>query len=112
MKHRKFNTFKYVLCTGGKIFVNDAQWCHRSKKWPNVQTSPLISDLNSKTEQQKKFQNPKIEIISDLNSNCQQPKPGDRRNSISYKTCWKCRANDERPTGKKTQLLSGTTVEK
>ena len=24
----------------------------------------------------------------------------------------KCRVNDERPTGKKTQLVSGTTVEK
>ena len=27
------------------------------------------------------------------------PKPGDRRN---YKTYWKCRVNDERPTGNKT----------
>ena len=35
----------------------------------------------------------------DLNSNCQLHKPGDRRN---YKNCWKCRVNDERPTGKKT----------
>ena len=34
---------------------------------------------------------------------------GDRRN---YKTCLKRRVNDERPTGKKTQLVSGKTVEK
>ena len=46
-----------------------------------------------------KLRNPTTEIISDLNSNCQLPKPGDRKN---YKTCWKCRVNDERPTGKKT----------
>ena len=45
----------------------------------------------------------------DLNSNCQLPKPGDRRN---YKICWKCRVNDERPTGKKTQLVIGMAVEK
>ena len=36
-------------------------------------------------------------------------KPGDRRN---YKTSWKCRVNFEKPTGKKTQLVSVTTVEK
>ena len=62
---------------------------------------PLFSDLNSKiktqTKQQKSFRNP-IEMISDLNFNCQLPKQGDRRN---YKTCWKCRVNDERLTGKK-----------
>ena len=28
------------------------------------------------------------------------------------KICLKCRVNDERLTGKKTQLVSGTTVEK
>ena len=26
------------------------------------------------------------------------------------KNCCKCRINDERPTGRKTQLLDGTTV--
>ena len=56
------------------------------------QTSPLISDLNSKInspdQTTKKFRNPTIEIISHLSFNCQLPKPGDRRN---YKTSWKCR---------------------
>ena len=32
------------------------------------------------TKKQKKYQNPTIQIITDLNSNCQLPKPGDRRN--------------------------------
>ena len=32
--------------------------------------------------------------------------------SKPYKTCCKCRVNDERPTGNKIQLVSGTTVEK
>ena len=36
-------------------------------------------------------------LSSDLNSNCQLSKPGDRRN---FKTCWKF-INNERPTGKK-----------
>ena len=35
--------------------------------------------------------------------------PGDIRN---YKTCWKCRVNNQKPTGKKTQLVSRKTVEK
>ena len=49
--------------------------------------------------QQKKFRNPTIEIISDLSSYCQLPKPGDRSN---YKTCRKRRVDYDRPTGKKT----------
>ena len=32
--------------------------------------------------------------------------------STPYKTCSKCHVNDERPTGKKTQLVSGMTMEK
>ena len=62
-------TFKYHV----------AQWCHRRTKWPNIQTSSLISDFNS---------------------NCQLSKPGDRRHFNTHKTCWKC-FNDERLTGKK-----------
>ena len=34
----------------------------------------------AQAKQQEKFRNPTIEIIRDLNSNCQLPKPGDRRN--------------------------------
>ena len=40
-------------------------------------------------------------MISDLNSNCQLPKPGDRRNFNTYKTLLKCRINNERSTRKK-----------
>ena len=45
----------------------------------------LPSSVNSKiniqqTKQQKKFQNPTIEIINDLNSNCQLPRPSNKRN--------------------------------
>ena len=63
-------------------------------------------------QQKKKIQNlkkPTITIISDLNSNCQLPKPGDRSNT--HKTCWKCCINTERPTGQKKELLDGRTVE-
>ena len=45
------------------------------------------------------WQKPTITIISDLNSNCQQPKPGVRRNFNTHKTCWKC-INNERHIGK------------
>ena len=38
------------------------------------------------------------------------PKPGDRSNFNTHKTCWKCCYNNERPTGQK-QLLDGRTVE-
>ena len=69
-----------------------AQWCHCRTKWPNVQN--------------KKFWNPTIKIISNLNSNCQLLKPGDRRNFNIHKNSWKCRI-DERPTRKKTQHWLG-----
>ena len=32
--------------------------------------------------------------------------------SLMRQICWKFRINDERPTGKKTKLVSGTMVEK
>ena len=40
-------------------------------------------------------------LPSDLNSNCQLPKPGDKCNFNTHKTCWKCCYNNERPTGQK-----------
>ena len=55
----------------------------------------------AQTKQQTKFWKPTITIISDLNPNCQLPKLGDRRNSNTHKTCWKCCINNERPTEKK-----------
>ena len=53
-------------------------------------------------KQQKTFRNPTIEIISDLNSNCQLPKPGDR---INFNTLKISRINDERPTGNKNAII-------
>ena len=58
--------------------------------------SPHISDLNSKinnpdyvTNKNSKFKKKlTITIISDLNSNCQLPKPGDRSDFNTHKTCW------------------------
>jgi hypothetical protein len=47
------------------------------------------------------FLKPTITIISDLNSNCQMPKPGDRSKFNTYKTFWKCCIKNEWPTGKK-----------
>ena len=35
-------------------------------------------------------------LISDLNSNCLMPKPGDRRNFNTHEICWKCCINNER----------------
>ena len=85
-----------------------------------MQTSPHISDLKTKinspgqvTNKQKiQIKKPTITITSDLNSNRQLPKPGDRSNFNTHKTRWKCFINNERPTGqKKKQLLDGRTVE-
>ena len=42
----------------------------------------------AQAKQQNKFRDPRIKIISDLNFNCQLPKPGDRRNFNTHKTCW------------------------
>ena len=49
-----------------------------------------------------------VSCLGQLTVNCQLPKPGDIRN---FKTCWKYRVKDEKPTGNNTQLVSGTTVE-
>ena len=38
------------------------------------------------------------------------PKPGDRSNFNTQKTCWKC-YNNERPIEQKQQLFDGMTVE-
>ena len=42
---------------------------------------------------------------------CLLPKPGDRSNFNTHKTCWKCCYNNERPTGQKQRLFDGRTVE-
>ena len=55
----------------------------------------------TQAKQQTKFWKPTITIISDLNSNWQLPKPGNRRNFNTHKTCWKYGINDKRLTGKK-----------
>ena len=51
---------------------------------PNVQTSSLSHDLNSNDQHPRltteEISKPNNLINRDLNSNCQLPKPGDRRN--------------------------------
>ena len=83
---------------------------HRTK-WPNTQSSPLINELssnfNSPGQATTKFWKPTITIISDLNSNFQLPKPGDRRNFNTHKTRWECCINDVRPTRKKQNCWMG-----
>ena len=82
-----------------------AQWCHRTTKWPNIQTSPLISDLNSKINSPGQATNKILKTNnynnSDLNSNCQLSKLGDRNKFNTHNNCWKCCIDNERPTGKK-----------
>ena len=55
---------------------------------------------------------PTIKIMNNLNSNCQLPKPGDRGNFNTHKTCWECRNNDERPTEKKNTNIEWDDGEK
>jgi len=55
---------------------------------------------------QKKFRNPTIELISDLNSNCQLYKPRDRTTRPVENVALTTKGLQE-----KTQLVSGTTVE-
>jgi hypothetical protein len=53
-----------------------------------LQTSPLISDLNSKInspgQATKEISRPNNQNNNDLNFNCQLPKPGDRKNALSF----------------------------
>ena len=61
-------------------------------KMTQYTNSSLISDFNSKINSPDQATNtmwkPKIKLISDLNSNCQLPKPGDRSDFNTHKTCW------------------------
>jgi hypothetical protein len=76
------NTFKYhVSCADGKISVRIIYFYYL---FFHLRPTDKLSFLSCR------------------------PKQGDRRN---YKTCWKCRVNNERPTGNKTQLVRRTTVE-
>ena len=50
-------------------------------------------------------------LLSPGFGNCLLPKPGDRSNFNTHKTCWKCCINNERLTGQKQKLLDGWTVE-
>ena len=95
--HRKINTLEELEIL---------KWYHSRTKWPNVQTSPLISDLNSQPKQQQKFRNLAIKIISDLNSNCQLPsEETEEETSTPNKTCWECWDNNVKLTGKKNKTI-------
>ena len=70
------------------------------------------SKIKSPDQATKKFWKLTITIISYLNSNCQLPKPGDKRNFNTHKTCWKCLITDERPTGKNRTTFGWDDSEK
>ena len=77
---------------------------YKKKKKKKKKVKSTILTRFSTTQKSKIIDNkniPTITIIIDLNSNCQLPKQGDRRNYNTNKTCLKCRINGERPTGKK-----------
>ena len=73
----RINTFKYhVLCADGKISIRVNLLYYRFfHRRPIQQLCFFPVGLSSL--------------------------PGDRRNFNTLKTCWKCRINDKRPTGKK-----------
>ena len=124
----RINTFKYhVSCTGGKISVrinllfylfftvvpsNSCVFLSSRLFVVNTFSSGLVGAEVSSVSWlgQLEFKSLIIAIvgfqliitiISDLNSNCQLPKSADRTNFNTHKTCWECRVNNERPTGKK-----------
>ena len=51
-------------------------------------------------------------MINDLNWDCQQPKPEDRRNFNTQQDLLKCRDNGERPTGEKNATIEWDYSEK
>jgi hypothetical protein len=76
------------------------RWHHWAGIWRRLllifRSLHLNSKINSPDQATKEISKP-----NNWNNQwfkLQLPKPGDRRN---YKTCWKCRVNDERSTGKK-----------
>ena len=106
------NTFKYhVSCTDGKISVRIIYFCYlffnhcTTHELCFLSFRPFIVNVAFSTG----LVVSSVSWLRQLAVDSWMSKPGDRRN---YKTCWKCRINDKRTTGKKTQLVSGTTVEK
>ena len=105
----EINTFKYhVSCTDGKISVRINLLFYLyfppSSHPKFVCFFPVGLLLLIKQFQQILWELKLLLFLglgSDLNSNCQLPKSGDRRNFNSYNNCWKCCINNERPTGKK-----------
>ena len=89
--NRKINTLEVieiVKAASSKYLLNEViagQNDPMYKLLPSSLTRTPKSTAQAK--QQKKFQIPTIKIISDLNSNCQLPKPRDRRNFNTDKTC-------------------------
>ena len=70
-----------------------------------------ISLLTSKLNIEFKKKLVKCYKIGDLNSNCQLPKSGDRKNFNTHKTCRKCCYNNERLQDRNNLLLDGRTME-
>ena len=132
----RINTFKYhVLCTNGKISIsiNLLFYLYFPPSFHltvlcfcPVDLSLLIQHFQQVLWVLKLFLSPalgswqlefksliivivgffKFQIISDLNSNRQLPKPGDRSDFNTHKTCWKCCYSKKRPTGQKHKYTS------
>ena len=82
--HRKINTLEEVVilkAACSKYLLNDVIAGQNDTMYKLLPSSVIwTSRSRAQAKKQKKFRKPTITIISDLNSNCQLPKPGDRRN--------------------------------
>ena len=66
----------------------------------------------AQTKQQNKFEKPTFEINTDLNSNCQLLKPGDRRNFNTLQDLLKMSHYRRMADRKENATIDGTSVEK
>ena len=85
--HRKINTLEeneLLKTASSKYLLNDVIAGENHPMYKLLPSSVIrTSRSTAQGKQQKKFRNPTIEIISDLNSNCQLHKQGDRRNNTT-----------------------------
>ena len=104
-------SFRFCFFAWSGLFILEFKSLMQEEVYTNF--SPH-SDLNSNINSPDQATN-KILKTNNYNNQwfklCQLPKPGDRRNVNTHKTCWKCCNNNERPTGRNTKLLDGMTVE-
>ena len=107
------NSFKYhVSCTDGKMSVriNLLFYLFFHRRPIPVGLSLLIQQFQQVLCELKFLLSPglgswqlefkSLIIVIDLNSSCQLPKKGDRRDFKAQMICWKYCINNKRPTGK------------